>query len=89
MASQLFNLCELREIHATDFASEVSMLDPWDSECELMPHGCLGLGGGGGGHCLNWLIYKSRVVGSVIRTLRNQDGDARHKTVGKFQKRTA
>ena len=25
MTSQLFNLCELRQIHATDFASEVSL----------------------------------------------------------------
>ena len=67
-----------------------AMPDPWDSECELMPHGCLELGGGGGGHCLNWLIYQSRVVvSSEIGTLRNQDGDVRHKTVGNFQKPTA
>ena len=25
MTSQLFNLCELRQIHATDFASEVAL----------------------------------------------------------------
>ena len=26
MTSQLFNFCELRQIHATDFASEVSLI---------------------------------------------------------------